>query len=143
MDAAGKTMEEIVGSVKKVSDLIAEIAAASQEQSSGIEQVNKAVTQMDQVVQQNASLVEEAAAATESMKEQAGALLQMVSSFKLGGEHGDMATLHVAAPAPAAARGGDPAPIRVRNRAKLGTYTSAMGLPQLRASTGNGEWKEF
>jgi len=57
--AAGKTMEEIVSSVRKVSDLIAEIAAASQEQSSGIEQVNRAVTQMDQVVQQNASLVEE------------------------------------------------------------------------------------
>jgi methyl-accepting chemotaxis protein len=57
VDAAGRTMQEIVGSVKKVSDLIAEIAAASEEQSTGIEQVNVAVTQMDQVVQQNASLV--------------------------------------------------------------------------------------
>src|SRR5512140_864466 len=89
VDAAGQTMEEIVGSVKKVSDLIAEIAAASQEQSSGIGQVNTAVPQMDQVVQQNASLVEEATAATESMKEQAGSLLQLVSRFKLGGGEGD------------------------------------------------------
>ncbi|MDB5953450.1 MAG: chemotaxis sensory transducer [Ramlibacter sp.] len=87
VDAAGKTMQEIVDSVSKVSELIAEIALASQEQSAGIEQVNTAITQMDQVVQQNASLVEEATAATESMKEQAAALLQKVSRFKLKGEH--------------------------------------------------------
>src|SRR5205085_10902810 len=71
VDAAGRTMVEIVGAVKDVSELLAEIAAATQEQSSGIGQVNAAVTQMDRVVQQNATLVEEAAAATESMKEQA------------------------------------------------------------------------
>ena len=99
VDAAGQTMEEIVESVKKVSDLIAEIAAASQEQSSGIEQVNTAVAQMDQVVQQNAALVEEATAATESMKDQAGALLEMVARFKLQEQ---------------AARPQVPAPIRVR-----------------------------
>ncbi|MBE7368791.1 methyl-accepting chemotaxis protein [Ramlibacter pallidus] len=87
VDDAGRTMEEIVASVKKVSDLISEIAAASQEQSSGIAQVNVAITQMDQVVQQNASLVEEASAATESMKEQAGALLRTVSRFDLGALH--------------------------------------------------------
>ena len=104
VDAAGQTMEEIVGSVKKVSDLIAEIAAASQEQSSGIAQVNTAVTQMDQVVQQNASLVEEATAATESMKEQAASLLQMVARFKLGGGEGEAAALQAATPRPAAAR---------------------------------------
>ncbi len=91
---AGTTMHDIVNSVKQVSDLIAEIAAASQEQSSGIEQVNTAVTQMDQVVQQNASLVEEATAATESMKEQAASLLEMVSRFHLG------AATPVHAPAP-------------------------------------------
>ncbi len=85
VDDAGRTMEDIVGAVKQVSDLIAEIAAASREQSSGIEQVNTAIAQMDQVVQQNASLVEEATAATESMKEQAGWLLQMVSRFRLSG----------------------------------------------------------
>jgi methyl-accepting chemotaxis protein len=81
--AAGKTMDEIVDAVEEVTDLIGEIAASSQQQSSGIRQVNAAVTQMDQVVQQNASLVEEATAATESMNEQASALLQLVSRFKL------------------------------------------------------------
>jgi methyl-accepting chemotaxis protein len=81
---AGRTMNEIVNSVQKVSDLIAEIAAASQEQSVGISQVNNSVVQMEQVVQQNASLVEEASAATEAMKAQANLLLQMVARFNLG-----------------------------------------------------------
>jgi methyl-accepting chemotaxis protein len=80
---AGQTMAEIVASVKKVSDLIAEIAAASQEQSAGLEQVNTAMSQMDHVVQQNASLVEEAAAATEAMKAQASTLLDVVARFRL------------------------------------------------------------
>jgi methyl-accepting chemotaxis protein len=84
VDAAGKTMEEIVASVEKVSNLIAEIAAASKEQSAGIDQINTAVAQMEQVVQQNASLVEEASAATESMKEQAAMLLRAVSRFHVG-----------------------------------------------------------
>jgi methyl-accepting chemotaxis protein len=83
VNAAGRTMEDIVASVRQVSDLIAEIAAASQEQSSGIEQVSTAVSQMDRVVQQNAALVEEATAATQSMNDQAGALLQMVARFRL------------------------------------------------------------
>jgi methyl-accepting chemotaxis protein len=82
--AAGRTMQEIVGSVSTVSDLIGEIAAASQEQSSGIGQVNAGVTQMDGVVQQNAALVEEASRAAQSMREQAESLLQTISRFKLG-----------------------------------------------------------
>lgn len=80
---AGSTMEEIVASVKRVTDIMAEIMAASQEQSAGIEQVNQAVGQMDQVTQQNAALVEEAAAAAESMQEQARELAQTVAVFKL------------------------------------------------------------
>ena len=83
VNEAGKTMDEIVGSVKRVTDIMSEITAASQEQSSGIEQVNTAITQMDQVTQQNAALVEEAAAAAESMQEQAQVLTQAVSIFKL------------------------------------------------------------
>ena len=83
VDAAGRTMDEIVGSVRRVTDLVGEIAAASQEQSSGIEQVNSAITQMEQVLQQNASLVEEAAASTESMKAQAAGLRDLVSRFRL------------------------------------------------------------
>ncbi len=82
---AGQTMDEIVDSVKRVTDIMAEITAASQEQSTGIEQVNQAITQMDQVTQQNAALVEEAAAAAASLREQASNLSQVVSVFKLDG----------------------------------------------------------
>ncbi|HEY0835849.1 MAG TPA: methyl-accepting chemotaxis protein, partial [Azospirillum sp.] len=80
---AGATMDEIVGSIRRVTDIMGEIAAASQEQTRGIEQVNQAITQMDQVTQQNAALVEEASAAAQSMREQAGALVQAVSVFKV------------------------------------------------------------
>ncbi|MYN04656.1 HAMP domain-containing protein [Pseudoduganella sp. DS3] len=80
---AGNTMEEIVSSVQRVSDIISEITAASAEQSTGIDEVYKAVGQMDQVTQQNAALVEEAAAAAESMQKQAGGLADVVSVFKV------------------------------------------------------------
>ncbi|WP_345537369.1 methyl-accepting chemotaxis protein [Variovorax defluvii] len=80
---AGRTMEEIVGSVRRVTDIIGEITAASHEQTQGIEQINQAITQMDQVTQQNAALVEQAAAAAASMQEQAGKLSQVVGTFKL------------------------------------------------------------
>jgi methyl-accepting chemotaxis protein len=149
VDAAGKTMEEVVTSVSKVSELIAEIAAASQEQSSGIEQVHTAITQMDQVVQQNASLVEEATAATESMKEQAGSLLQMVARFKLGADDAAFASLRETAappPPPASAFMAPPPPIRVRPSAKLGADLGAavkLNAPHLPRTNGNGEWKEF
>ena len=80
---AGRTMDEIVDSVKRVTDIMGEITAASQEQSTGIEQVNQAIAQMDQVTQQNAALVEEAAAAAQSMQEQAASLVASVSVFRL------------------------------------------------------------
>ena len=83
---AGKTMDEIVGSVRRVTDIMAEIEAASREQTQGIEQINQAITQMDQVTQQNAALVEEAAAAAASLQEQASGLSQVVSVFRLGSE---------------------------------------------------------
>jgi len=83
VDQAGKKMEEVVTSVKRVTDIMAEISAATTEQSAGIDQVNQAVVQMDQVTQQNAALVEEAAAAAESMREQARELVQAVAVFKL------------------------------------------------------------
>jgi methyl-accepting chemotaxis protein len=87
--AAGKTMEEIVGSIKRVTDIMGEITAASQEQTSGIEQVNQAIAQMDQVTQQNAALVEEASAAAQSMQQQADNLVQAVSVFKLDSDNED------------------------------------------------------
>ncbi|WP_432740464.1 methyl-accepting chemotaxis protein [Methylobacter sp. G7] len=80
---AGLTMEEIVASIRGVTDMMAEISAASAEQSSGIEQVNQAIAQMDDVTQQNAALVEQAAAAAESLEEQAQNLVVTVSGFKV------------------------------------------------------------
>jgi methyl-accepting chemotaxis protein len=80
---AGRTMDDIVTQVKRVSDLIGEISSSSLEQSSGIGQIGDAVTQLDQVTQQNAALVEESAAAAESLKHQAAQLNQVVSVFKL------------------------------------------------------------
>ncbi|SDF92972.1 MULTISPECIES: methyl-accepting chemotaxis protein [unclassified Duganella] len=83
VNQAGETMNEIVTSITRVTDIMSEITSASAEQSSGIEQVNTAIVQMDQVTQQNAALVEEAAAAAESMQEQAARLSEVVSVFKL------------------------------------------------------------
>jgi methyl-accepting chemotaxis protein-1 (serine sensor receptor) len=84
VDQSGKALAEIVDSVKKVTDIVAEIAAASQEQSAGIDQVNHAVLQMDEMTQQNAALVEEAAAAARAMQEQATELTRQVGFFQLG-----------------------------------------------------------
>jgi PAS domain S-box-containing protein len=83
VNQSGKTLEEIVGSVKRVTDIIAEISAASQEQATGIDQVNKAIMQMDEGTQQNAALVEETASASQSMKDQAKELLRQVEVFKI------------------------------------------------------------
>jgi methyl-accepting chemotaxis protein-1 (serine sensor receptor) len=83
VEKAGATMQEIVGSVKRVTDIMGEIAAASEEQSSGIDQVNRAVSQMDEVTQQNAALVEQSAAAAGSMQDQARLLSEAVAVFKI------------------------------------------------------------
>jgi methyl-accepting chemotaxis protein len=138
--AAGRTMDEIVEAVKGVTTLIAEIAAASQEQSTGIEQVNRAVSQMDQVVQQNASLVEEATAATESMKDQAAALLRSVSRFKLDGAQEPVELQRVA-------------PSRPRPAAKARLAAQWQETPSVRhsgpaalrapAAHADGQWQEF
>jgi methyl-accepting chemotaxis protein len=100
VDQAGHTMDEVVASIKRVTDIVGEISSASVEQSSGVGQVGEAIGQMDQVTQQNAALVEESAAAAESLKGQAGALVQAVSVFKLA--HGEQS----AAPAANASWGG-------------------------------------
>ncbi|CAB3810089.1 Methyl-accepting chemotaxis protein I [Paraburkholderia ultramafica] len=83
VEEAGSTINEIVQSVQRVTDIMSEIAAASEEQSTGIGQVNTAVTQMDEVTQQNAALVEQASAAAQSMAEQAKALRDAVAVFKV------------------------------------------------------------
>ena len=96
VERSGASLETIVDSVKKVTDIVAEIAAASQEQSAGIDQVNHAVSQMDEMTQQNAALVEEAAAAARAMQEQANELARQVAFFRLDGDG------VAAAPAPVA-----------------------------------------
>ena len=83
VNESGRALDEIVTSVKKVSDIVAEIAAASQEQSLGIEQVNQAISQMDEATQQNAALVEETATATEAMEESARQLQERVAFFRI------------------------------------------------------------
>ena len=111
---AGATMDEIVGSVKRVTDIMAEIMAASIEQTSGIEQINQAIAQMDQVTQQNAALVEEAAAAAASLQEQAGGLSAAVSIFKLEAGNAAPRTAPArAAPAPATTRAAAATPRRL------------------------------
>ena len=98
---SGQVLTGIVDSVKRVTDIVAEIAAASQEQSSGIDQVNRAVMQMDEVTQQNAALVEEAAAAARAMQEQADELERQIRYFRLQGEAHDVTRPAVAARQPA------------------------------------------
>jgi methyl-accepting chemotaxis protein len=85
VDKAGSTMQEVVNSIRQVTDIMGQISAASKEQSDGVSQVGEAVTLMDQVTQQNAALVEEMAAAANSLKSQADDLVQTVAVFKLGG----------------------------------------------------------
>jgi len=95
---AGSTMDEIVASVQRVTDIIGEISAAALEQSQGIGQVNEAVTRLDQMTQQNAALVEESAAAAESLKDQAHRMTTVVANYRLDGQS---EVGHFAAPVPA------------------------------------------
>ena len=134
---AGQTMEEIVTSIRRVTDIMSEITAASQEQSQGIEQVNTAITQMDEVTQQNAALVEEAAAAAESLEEQAQNLSVAVATFKLD-ESGSSAR-RLPAPTQVARR---PATAIAKSGSHKGT---AVAKPKAKAAAddADGDWKEF
>ncbi|MCA8949182.1 MAG: methyl-accepting chemotaxis protein, partial [Planctomycetes bacterium] len=85
VDRSGETLQKIVESVKTVNDIIADIAAASEEQATGIEMVNKAVTEMDGTVQKNATVVQEAAEASSAMEAEAHSLVQLVGFFKVDG----------------------------------------------------------
>jgi methyl-accepting chemotaxis protein len=136
---AGATMSEVVTSVARVTDIMAEITSASREQSVGIDQVNEAIAQMDQVTQQNAALVEEAAAAAASMQDQAGRLAQVASRFRLG--EGPAPTAAVTAPAPKRT----PPPTRAVTVAKR-TARTAPPRPAPRkepAKAAAGDWEEF
>jgi methyl-accepting chemotaxis protein len=137
---AGSTMDDVVASVRRVTDIMGEITSASSEQSIGIDQVNTAITQMDQVTQQNAALVEQAAAAAASMQEQAARLADVASSFKLGND-GMRQTL--AAPKPRAslppARPAAPAPKRLASRPAPAKASASKPA----TVGGDKEWEEF
>jgi methyl-accepting chemotaxis protein len=138
---AGKTMADIVASVQRVTDIMSEITAASQEQSAGIEQVSQAVMQMDKVTQQNAALVEQAAAAAESMQEQAQALDHTVAQFKLD-------ATPASATAPAWEGSERRSPERAQNVARITPKPTKPRAPattaarKVAASTSD-EWTEF
>ena len=131
VDEAGSTMEDIVASVARVTDIMSEISAASHEQEAGIEQINQAIGEMDSVTQQNAALVEEAAAAATSLREQAGQLAQAVSIFKL--DHEPVVTRPVAVKAKAPARA-----LAVKPKA-------AAAKPPVKqtVAAGGEDWEEF
>jgi methyl-accepting chemotaxis protein len=140
VDQTGHTMGEIVDSVRRVTDVISEISAASQEQTSGIEQINMAITQMDEVTQQNAALVEQAAAAADSLREQAGQLEQVISIFKLNGH----STMLAATP-----RTATPRVMPNATRRALPKTTAALPRPTRKitatapAMKNDSDWEEF
>jgi len=156
VEAAGKTMTEIVDSVARVTSIIDQISNASGEQSSGIEQINQAIAQMDQVVQQNAAVVEQASAAADSMRMQAQRLQEVVGVFKV--DENDVILLNrrrdpardpgrgppQGAPA-ADARGRNSAPNSVVRHAGIAAPAAAgiAAVPRGNASGSDGEWKEF
>jgi methyl-accepting chemotaxis protein len=150
---AGASMREIVGQVKRVTDLISEITHASQEQSAGIGQVNEAVTQMDQGTQQNAALVEESAAAAASLKEQAERLIQAVSVFRLSvAETSQVIAQARSAPraykpaakatAPSVGRPGSQRAPAARPVARAAAARGAVGEP-VKVKDGADNWEEF
>ena len=136
VDDAGKTMEEIVNAVKRVTDIMSEISAASTEQSQGIEQVNLAITQMDEVTQQNAALVEEAAAAAESLEEEAQSLTRSVNVFKMAEGKINTPVAPRAVVKPAASH----APASTR---KAVTASKTKTTPSKPANKAGEEWEEF
>ncbi|MCW0424020.1 methyl-accepting chemotaxis protein [Xanthomonas sacchari] len=138
VDQAGKTMTEIVTSVQRVTDIMGEISAASQEQSAGIEQVNQTVTQMDESTQQNAALVEEASAAARSMEQQAVELSQAVALFKLDASAATpvaQAPRHQATATPAGKRNVLPAAAKAAPARRAAQPAAAMVLDK--------DWQEF
>ncbi|WP_420476732.1 methyl-accepting chemotaxis protein [Noviherbaspirillum sp. ST9] len=141
VDQAGTTMDEVVSSVRHVTDIISEIAAASSEQTAGIEQINQAIIQMDNVTQQNAALVEEAAAAAGSMQEQARNLSTVVSVFKLHDSQAPMMQAPLRQVVPP-----KPAPMQKETKPGLPARAPrAKILPShsVKAGPDSADWEEF
>ena len=140
----GTTMDEIVSSIRRVTDIMGEISAAGREQELGINQINQAVAEMDTVTQQNAALVEEAAAASESMQEQAAALAEMVSRFKLDANH-SAPTAQPVLRKPVTAAAARPAAVKPALKLAKPAMASAAAKPRTSkpAADSSGEWEEF
>jgi len=153
VDQAGATMTEIVTAIKRVTDIMGEISAASTEQSAGVSQVGEAVTQMDKATQQNAALVEESAAAAESLKTQAEAMVQAVAVFTLGsGDKPAAARVTHAAAAPAKRAAAKPpaqvierrSPNRAKNVVRPAFKTAAPApVVAAPAKSGTDDWESF
>jgi methyl-accepting chemotaxis protein len=142
VDESGKALGEIVVRVKKVTDVMAEIASSSREQASGIEQVNKAITMMDDVTQQNAALVEEASAAAQALSEQASNLTKLISRYRVG--EGAVADQPRAASRPAPAPAVAPAvERRAANRPLTGKKRPPPSGTPARPTAAAEEWKDF
>ncbi|AVR98412.1 methyl-accepting chemotaxis protein [Pseudoduganella armeniaca] len=142
VNEAGSTMDEIVASITRVTDIMSEITAASTEQSAGIEQVNQAVVQMDQTTQQNAALVEESAAAAEAMQQQAAHLAQIVGVFRISAQAAGMivpppAPRRTAVVAASAPRAVQPAPKPAPRPVLAPAKAPAKAQPQ------EDQWEEF
>jgi methyl-accepting chemotaxis protein len=135
---AGSTMQEIVESVKRVTDIMAEITSASAEQTAGIEQINQAIIQMDEVTQQNASLVEETANASASMQDQAAQLAQAVAVFRLQPAQPAHAAPVARSVAPAVA-----AQARVRPSAARANAPIRLPAKKQLAPGAEADWEEF
>ena len=137
VEQAGKTMGEVGGAVRRVTDIIDEISAASHEQSEGIGQVNTAVAQMDQVTQQNASLVQEASAASASLAAQAQRLEQAVSVFRLRDEQ------RLRRPQPALASAPRSEPLKRPPEARAAAAGSAPARRPAETASASDDWEEF
>jgi methyl-accepting chemotaxis protein len=142
VDESGKALAEIVVRVKKVTDVMAEIASSSREQASGIEQVNKAITMMDDVTQQNAALVEEASAAAQALTEQASNLTQLISRYRVGEGSSAEAPRAAARPPAAAPAVERRAPTRPMTGKKKPVAVSTPA-PARAGGAAAEEWKDF
>jgi len=142
VDESGKSLSQIVASVKRVADIVAEISAASEEQSSGIDQVNAAIAQIDTTTQQNAALVEEAAAASKAMEQQADVLVEKVSYFTVPGveRRAAVSSKKTAAPAPQATV----AKLLARKAPKPRPASRVASAPPVAKASGDDSvWQEF
>ncbi|WP_115049710.1 methyl-accepting chemotaxis protein [Xanthomonas arboricola] len=140
--SAGTTMTDVVASVQRVTDIMGEISAASQEQSAGIEQVNTTVTQMDEATQQNAALVEEATAAARAMEEQATQLTEAVAVFKI--DSGKAVPVRATSPGTAfAGPGSNKTAAPLQTPAKRVPHRAPRTLEPTAGPTDGAGWQEF